>query len=200
MGLIEITDAPQEASLQQRWSHALALIAAGLLLLFGLNRQANALSATTPYQNVRAGISAVYPQNWLLDEDGDYVFRVRDMSQTGFKTTMLIETRPLGSQTRVRDILNTININRPLSFVAYDVLSEEQTTFGEDTQAVVLDYTFVSTEANPFLESIPTPIIGRDILTVRGNQVIILRFLSDASTFESNLHFFEQFVGSVEFQ
>lgn len=199
MELIEIPGLQTEETRRQRWSHFLTLFAAALMLFYGWNTRNNTLNATVAYNNVRAGIAANYPQNWLIDEDGDYIFRVRDMSRVGFKTTLLIQTRPIGPQTTPRTILDTLNINRPRTLVGYDTLSTEEITLPDDSPAVAMNYTFVATETNPFLESFPIVVAGRDILTVRGGQAIIITFRTEARTFADDLAILNRFLASLEF-
>lgn len=199
MSLIEITGFEDEQTRQQRWSHFLTLLVAALMLFYGWNTRSNALNATVPYNNIRAGIAVNYPQNWLIDEDGDYILRVRDMSRVGFKSTILIQTRPIGADATPRTILDTLNINRPRTLVGYDTLSTEEIMLPDDSPAVAMNYTFVATESNPFLESFPIVVAGRDILTVRGGQAIIITFRTEAQTFSDDLAILNRFLASLEF-
>lgn len=200
MTLIEITGRSQEPTFRQRWSHLLTLIVAGLALLYGLNLRNNVINATTPYTNVRAGISANYPLNWLIDEEGDYVFRVRDMARMGYKTSIQVQTVPLGPSTTAQNILNNLNINRPEVLDAYNPINTEEITLPDESPATMLDYTFVERDPNPFLESVQVVVIGRDILTIRGRQAIIITFRADAQTFDDDLAVFERFLSSLEFE
>lgn len=201
MSLVEISQRVDEITFAQRWSHLLAIIAAITLLLFGINQRNSVLNATTPYTNVRAGISINYPANWLIDEAGPYVLRLRDMSRIGFKTTIQIEIRAVNVDSVLRDVVNILNVNRPQQLIAYKSLSVDDVILRDDSPAVVMDYTFVEDiQTNPFLESLPTVILGRDILTIRGTQAILVRFLVDANTFEEEISIFDRLVRSLEFQ
>ncbi|GAB4519099.1 MAG: hypothetical protein OHK0046_27620 [Anaerolineae bacterium] len=200
MTLVEINDYGDAPTFRQRWSHLLTLILAGLMLFYGLNLRSGLINAATPYTNVRAGITVNYPLNWLIDEEGDYVFRVRDMSRVGFKTTIQVETRPIGPQTTAQNVLNTLNINRPQTLEAYNPIATSEITLPDESPGTVLDYTFVARDPNPFLESVQVVVLGRDILTIRGSQAIIITFRTDAATFDTDVAIFERFLDSLRFQ
>lgn len=198
MSLIEIVE-QEELSWQQRWSHIITIGVAILALLYGLNLRSSILGATRIYTNVEAGIEARYPQNWLLDEDGDYVFRVRDMTRAGFKTTLQIQTRPIGRQGTARNVFDTLNINRPQTLSTYNVLSIEDTILPDESEGVRMTYSFVDTDPNPFLQTVPSVVIGEDLLTIRGGQAIIITFLADVRTYEDDQSFFNQFLANLQF-
>jgi len=199
MELIEITGQEEEFTRRQRWSHALTVIVGVVVLLYGLNMRAGALYATTIYDNAQAGIRANYPQNWLLDESEDYVFRVRDMARIGFKTTILITTQPIGPDMTERNVLDTLNITRPLIMAAYNILSIGDYTLPDGTPATAMNYTYVAVDTNPFLESVPAVVLGQDIITIRGGQAIIITFCADAQTFDQDSAIFNRFLASLEF-
>jgi hypothetical protein len=199
MTAIEIIDRDDGSSRAQRWSHALTLFVAGLALLYGLNLRAGTINATTSYTNVQAGIRANYPQNWLVDEEGDYVVRVRDMTRIGFKTTITIAVRPVSPEMTETNVLNTLNITRPQTLAAYNPLSIEDTTLPDDSPAKAMTYTYVAGETNPFLESISVVVLGYDILTIKGGQAIVITFRADALTFDRDFAVFDRFLENLEF-
>lgn len=200
MALIEITEQGEGLTLQQRWSHIFTVGVALLALLYGLNLRASTLNATAVYTNVEAGIRVNYPQNWLIDEEGDYIFRVRDMTRIGFKTTIRLETLAVGPTTTERNVRDTLNINRPLTLDTYNVLNVSDYVLPDENEASLMTYTFVDTDTNPFLESVPTVVIGQDVITIQGGQAIIISFLADASTFDNDLTIFNNFLNSLEFR
>src|SRR5688572_18813508 len=112
MEVIEIISESEGLSLRQRWANVFAILVSVLLMLFGLNLRNQVLNATIYYQSPQAGVSAYYPQNWLLDTSDDYVFRVRDMSRTGFKTTFQIAVRPVGEDAVERNIADRLTLDR----------------------------------------------------------------------------------------
>lgn len=188
-----------ELTFRQRWSHYLAVIFSVVGVVIGLNLRDAALNATTLYVNSQAGISAAYPANWLIDESGSYVFRVRDVARAGFNTTIQVATRPVSPVTSTRNVLDDLNLNRAQTLAAYEVLAEESFTLPDDVAATAMSYTFVETQDNPFLQGIPVVVQGLDILTLRGGQALIITFLADAADFDQLRPVFEQFISNLEF-
>lgn len=195
----EITTTQEEYTRQQLWSHFLTLFIVMLALLYGLNLRANALSATTTYENLQAGITATYPANWLIDEQGDYVFRVRDMTQIGYKTTIQIATQPIGEATSESFVQTQLDLSRALTRGEYTRLSSNDYTLPDDVLASRTEYTFVEKQINPFAEAVLIPVRGVDIIALEGSQAIIITFLADATTFESDVATFERFLDGLEF-
>lgn len=190
----------QELSYRQRWNHYLVLIMSGILLFAGVSLRDNALMATTLYTNTGAGIQAQYPRNWLLDSSGDYIFRVRDISHPGFKTTIQVSVQAVGTVTTVRNVLDSLTLNRAQVFAAYKVLSlEDNYVLPDESRATIVNYTYAIVDPDPFLQSIPSVVRGYDIITIKRGQAIIITFLSDSNTFETNFEVFERFVNSLEF-
>jgi hypothetical protein len=183
----------------QRWAHYLIVAFSLAALFIGVNLRDSTLNATTLYSNVQAGIEAEYPRNWLLDEEGDYVFRVRDMSQIGFKTTMQVTTRPVSGETTERNILDSLILNRAQILDGYRVIAIDPFTLPDESTAVQMISGFIAAEPNPFLQSVPISIETIDIITIQRGQAIIITFQSDAQFFEQNLPIFQQFLASLEF-
>ncbi len=200
MTVIEYTQPSGVITQRQRWSHYFVFIYALFALFIGLNLRATTLDATVPYVNTQVGIRAFYPERWLIDTSGDYVFRVRDIAQVGFKTTIQVDVQPVTLNTSARNLLDTLTLNRSNSLSGYTVLSSgEPYTLPNEQEAIAMRYVYVSTADNPFLESVPTVVEGMDILAIRRGQAIIVTFLSDASSFDDNLTIFERFLDDLEF-
>ena len=199
MAIVEVYTESMPSNRQQRWGHYLTLLVGLLALLYGLNMRSGALNATAVYTNAQAGIRAAYPLNWLLDEDGDYVFQVRDMSRVGYKTTIRVATRPVSTSMSERNVLDSLNITRPLNLSTYTPLSFEAYTLPDESPGTAMTYSFVETETNPFLASVPVVVSGLDILTIRGGQALIITFRADAATFDEDIAVFNRFLRSLEF-
>ncbi len=199
MAIIEVAPRPSGLSARQRWSHYFALIYAVIAIFVGLNLRDSALNATIPYVNSSAGIRAYYPLNWLLDVSGSYVFRVRDMSQRGFKTTIEVDVQPVTINTTARNLLDSLTLNRSRTLSAYNVLATDPYTLSGDRQATAMTYVFVASETNPFLESLPIVVEGLDVITIQSGQAIIITFLSDERSYEENLPIFQRFLDDLEF-
>lgn len=202
MTVIEVVQQQTELTQRQRWSHYFVLIYGVLAILIGINLRDSALNATVPYSNLQVGIRAQYPRGWVIDQEGSYVFRVRDMSQTGFKTTIEVSVITVTSGTSARNILDSLILNRQQLLAYYRVLSRFPTTLvrpQEDIEATVMTYTFVSGEDNPFLESLPVVVEGQDILILQRGQAVVISFLSDRTTYEQNLPVFQRFLNELQF-
>lgn len=200
MTIIEVGPQPSGLTFRQRWSHYFVLIFAVVGFLTGLNLRDTALNTTATYSNPRAGIVASYPQHWLLDEGANsYIFRVRDMAVTGFKTAIEVAARPVSASTTPRNIFDTLTLERAQTRAAYNVIAEDQFILPDETATQAMWYTYVSTEVNPFLQSLPSVVEGIDILLIKRGQAIIVTFLSDARTFDQNLPILERFLRDLEF-
>lgn len=199
MGVIEITTAHNELSYRQRWSHYFALLFGAVALFIGINLRDSALNATSVYTNSQAGIRAEYPQNWLIDEGGDYIFRVRDVAEVGFKTTIQVAARPISAATTERNLVDALTLSRSQTLASYVAFGTRAFLLPNEIQATAVTYTYVASESNPFLESIPVVVEGIDILAISRGQAIIITFLSDSRTYDANYSRFEQFLSSLEF-
>lgn len=199
MALIEITEERPELTQRQRWSHYFVFIYALIAIVIGLNLRDSALNATVLYVNSETGIRAYYPQRWLIDTSGNYVFRVRDIAQIGFKTTIQVDVQPVTINTSARNLLDTLTLNRSNTLAGYRVLSSMPYTLPGEQKATAMRYVYVASDSNPFLENIPSVVEGLDILAIRRGQAIIVTFLSDANQFDKNLPIFQRFLNDLQF-
>jgi hypothetical protein len=182
----------------QRWSNYITVIFGLVGLFIGFNLRDSVLNAVTPYVNTQAGIQATYPRNWLLDDEGDYVFRVRDMTQQGFKTTIQVAVRPISSENTERNVLDALVTARSTT-AAYTVIGVEPYVLSDETPALWATSTYVDTPLNPFLQGVPVSVESVDVIAIKRGQAIVITFISDALLFEQNLAIFEQFLESLEF-
>ena len=199
MEVIEIISESEGLSLRQRWANVFAILISVLLMLFGLNLRNQVLSATVYYESPQAGVSAYYPQNWLLDTSDDYVFRVRDMSRTGFKTTFQVSVRPVGEDAVERNIADRLTLDRLQTLTDYRVQPLVLYLLPDGTEGRAMFYTFTFSDSSPFLQAIPAVVEGLDILTIRGGQAIVVSYRADASLFDEELPRFENFLSQLEF-
>jgi hypothetical protein len=199
MGIVEIIEQRGPLSARQRWSNYFVLIYGALALLIGINLRNSAINAVVPYENTQVGIQAFYPESWLIDTDGNYVFRVQDMSQPGFKTSIQVAVFPVSATTTDRNVLDALSLNRSQTLAAYSVLSISPYELPNNANGVTMSYTYVSRDTDPFLQSLPAVVEGQDILTINRGQVIVITFLSDSSRYNDNLPVFRQFLNQLEF-
>lgn len=199
MQVIEILGESESLSLRQRWANVFTILLCVFLLLVGVNLRNQIESAETFYESPQAGISAYYPQNWLLETTSNIVLRVRDMTRTGFKTTYEVIVRPVGPDATERNIADRLTLDRFDTLTAYQVLPLEPYELPNGYIAQAMNYHFVASESSPFLDSVPRVVRGLDILIIQGGQAIIVTFLADATLFDEELVRFEQFVRRLEF-
>ena len=198
MTVVEIGAGHVDLTFRQRWSHYFALIFGLIGMVIGINLRDSTLHAATTYTNPQAGIIAEYPQNWLLDEsDVGYIFRVRDMAATGFKTAIQVATQPISPQTSARNVFDSLTLARAQIFAAYNVINETPFQMPDGSTASSMSYSFVNTQVNPFLQDIPTVVQGIDILIVARGQAIVISYLAEAARFDENLPILEQFLRSL---
>jgi hypothetical protein len=193
------TFAPPPNQRLYRFAHVLSIAIIILTGLYGLNIRQGILYATQRYNNVQVGISLDYPAQWLIDNDGNYVLRIRDMQRIGYKTTIQISLLPAGTNVAARNILDSLNISRPRVLSTYDVQFIEPYTLPNGTSGTIMRYTFVDTETNKFLQTVPVVVIGQDILIRRGDQALVISFHGDANTFDDDVELFNRMLSSLEF-
>ena len=202
MTIVDITIGGRESqTLQQRWSHLITVTICIIGMFLGFTLRSRAVNATVIYVDNEAGIRVAYPQNWLIDDAGDYVFRVRDTSRIGYKTSIQVSVRPFSAEATERNFLNTLTAERSTEFEGYGVLRvDDNYQMPDGTLAARMDYYFTDRDLNPALEAVPTVVIAVDILVRRRGQAIILTFRTDSETFDEDLTVFARFLNSVEFQ
>lgn len=199
MTIIEVISSGRGLNLRQQWAHILTMALGFVMLALGMNIRSGVISAVVPYSNVQAGITAFYPERWLLDRGQDYVFRVRDMTESGFKTTIQVSTRPISGDTSERNVLDSLSLSRSQTFTDYSVLAVEPFSFQDGVEAQAMFYTYVSRQASPFLEGVPAVVLGLDILTLSRGQAIIITYRADANVYDANRHYFDRFLSTLEF-
>ncbi len=200
MAVIEIRERGPEVTQRQRYSHYFAMAFGILGLIIGINLRDSRLLATTQFADARAGVRAFYPENWLIDTtSNEYIFRVRDMTQTGFKTTIQVSSYPLSAQSTIRSVVESLALNRMQTLAEYSMGSPTEYFLEDQPDAFSVEYAYAVAESDPFLESVPSVVRGIDILTIKRGQAVVITFRSDASTYEQNLRVFEQFLDDLEF-
>lgn len=199
MRVIEVITDSQDLTLRQRWAHLFTILVAVVLILVGLNQRNSIFRATVLFDSPEAGIQALYPENWLIDTLGEYVFRVRDMTQPGFKTTIEVTVRPIGADTEERNIADRLTLDRLQTFTDYSVQPAQPYMLPDGSLGQSISYTYVSRNPSPFLANIPTVVRGFDVLVVSGGQVIIMTFRADRTIFDLEFNRFEQFLRDIQF-
>ena len=188
-----------QTSRRQRWSSALSYTLIFACLALGVNLRDSSISQSSIYVNVEAGITARYPRRWLLDEDGDYVFRVRDMAYRGFNTLIELGTLPVSADTVERNLLDRLTLKRSQTLIDYTILGYDNYRLPDESRAVAMSYSFVSRDASPFLEGVSSIVVGLDILTINRGQALIISFRADASIYQQELATLDWFIQNLDF-
>lgn len=199
MQVIEIIGTNDDLTLRQRWSTVFTILVSVALLLFGLNLRNRILVATSVFESTQAGIRAEYPQNWLIDTQGDYVFRVRDMARSGFKTTIQVSVLPIGPDAEERNVAERLALSRLSVLTAYEQLAVDPYILPDGSSAQAVSHTFVNRNTSPFLQGVPSVVRGLDILALRGGQAIVITFRADAAIYEQEFQRFDVFLRRLEF-
>lgn len=198
MGFTEALGKAEE-SRNQRWAHYFTLLFLLVGLVIGYNLRTGTLFATRLYINTETGIRAEYPLDWLIDTDGDYVFRVRDMARLGFKTTIQVEIFPFAPGMSPRNVFDDLALARAQTLSNYRTLDIQTVVLPSGETVTINEYTFVFTDPNPFLQAIPVVVIGRDVMFIRRGQAILMSFFADSSTYANDLQIFDNFLSSLDF-
>ncbi|MCY4464386.1 MAG: hypothetical protein OXE46_02490 [Chloroflexi bacterium] len=184
---------------RQRWSLPLSYLVIAVGLLAGIVQRDNLLNQASVYMNDEAGITAVHPARWLLEESGDFVFRVRDMSYPGFQTLIEVSTVAVGADNSARSIFDQLSLARAQALVDYHILGYDEYVLSDESMASSMAYSFVARDASPFLQGISTVVSGLDILLVRRGQGVIVSFRADSRIFEREVSTLRWFIENLEF-
>jgi hypothetical protein len=181
-----------------RYGEILALVLAVAGIAFGLFQQQQRQSTTWLYESRQAGLSVRYPAGWIVEEGRTSIVRMRDPKSRPYKTQYSITAIPTGSQSSARNILDSITLQRSKDLSAYRVLNIEPVTVNGNIMTEV-EFAFVESDPNPFLQRLPVVVRGVDIVVLAGNRAIIVSFMSDSNTYERNRVRFDRFVESLRY-
>lgn len=200
MTFVEDFNYSEQLTTRQRWGNVFVIVLGIVSLIIAWNLRLSIENQTSQYQNNEIGIAASYPSEWLLEDNlDDAVFSVRNIQERGFKTTFTVYVQPIGQETTKRTIFDALTMQRSQTLAAYRVLEIDTYTTNNNLVLDAATYTYVDTAATPFLEIIPTVVLGMDIIIFSNEQAIIISIVSDADHFQNNLPLFDRFVTSLEF-
>jgi hypothetical protein len=174
----------------------IALAIGGVLL--GLLIRQRDQGRTWLYVNQQAGIQASYPAGWLVDESGSYLVRIRDPRARPFKTQYQITIIPVGSQSTIRNILDSLTLQRSIDLSAYRVLSVDEVSRG-GTNLTRMSFAFVDADPNPFIQRLPVVVLGTDTVILDGNRAIVVTYMAEQSSFQTNQPAFDRFLASLQY-
>src|SRR5688572_24797401 len=195
---IHATEATTEITKNDRFSFVLVIVTVVIMVALGLLIKQQSAAGTWSFSDTESGIEAQYPVGWLVEEGSTYVARIRDPKSRPFKTQFVLTVVPAGGQTAIRNVLDSLTLQRSVDLPAYRVLNVEELDQGGFT-VTQMNFVYVETDANPFIERLPVVIRGIDRVILDGNRAIIASYMADEATFESQLIVFERFVASLRY-
>lgn len=181
-----------------RFAHYFTVAYCILALIIALVLRDAALYATTTFRNNEVGIVAYYPAGWLLDTSSS-VLRVTDTVRSGFKTIIEVQVLPFAPRMSARNVIDSLTLARQGTLQDFRNLASREITLPNQDVAVINEYQFVYAPNDPFLQTLSTTVVGRDVLVIRRNQVILITFQTDARTFNEDLAIFDRFLDSLEY-
>ncbi|PJF44017.1 MAG: hypothetical protein CUN55_06110, partial [Phototrophicales bacterium] len=138
-----------------RINSILMLLTALGMFALGMYYRNDALTATVAFRDEINGISAQLPANWLINtDDPNVVLRVEDVGGSGFNTRIQISIQTVGPDATPRNVIDQLSVQGPFQFPSYGLLETRSIRLGED-EATLIEYYYVASETNPFLETIP---------------------------------------------
>lgn len=191
-------ETPSDLTKNDRFSAVLVLLITLIGLGLGLLIQRSTASQVWVYSNTPAGIDAAYPLGWLTDERGNYVVRILNVRARPYKTQYIISVVPISGQTSIRNIIDSLTLQRSVDFPAYRLINVEEVSSGT-SPVTRMEFAFVETDPNPFIERLPVVVQGMDIVFVDGNRAIIVTFMTDRESYDEDLASFERFVASLRY-
>lgn len=192
----EVTVDP--AARRVRFAHYFTIMYCIVAIIIGLSLRDSALYSTTEFRNNEVGVIAYYPANWLLDTSSS-ILRATDTARSGFKTVIEIQVLPFAPRMSARNVIDSLTLVRQGTLQDYRNLTTREITLRNQDAAVVNEYQYVYAPNDPFLQTLSTTVVGRDVLVIRRNQAILITFQTDARTLEEDLAVFDRFLDSLEY-
>lgn len=195
---VHVTEASSEITKNDRFSFVLVIATFVVMVSVGLLIKQQSAAGTWSFSDTESGIEAQYPVGWLVEEGSTTVARIRDPKARPFKTQFVLTVVPAGGQTAIRNVLDTLTLQRSIDLPAYRVLQVENFDQGGFT-VTQMDFVYVQTDPNPFIERLPVVVRGMDRVILDGNRAIIASYMADEATFDAQLITFERFVASLRY-
>lgn len=181
-----------------RFSAVLVVLVTVSALSLGLLLRQRSISDTWRYTNAQAGIEVAYPAGWMTDEQGNYLVRLIDPRARPYKTQYVIRVVPVAGQTSIRNILDNLTLQRSVELSAYRVFEVAEANAG-GRYVTRMQFAFVQTDANPFIERLPVVVQGEDVVILDADRAIIVTLMADRESYAENVESFEEFVGSLRY-
>lgn len=200
MSYIQLDEEQRDLTRSQTINSLVVVAVAVLLMAYGAFLRSGALGATQVFVDETSGVQAQIPQGWLLTtENPEFVVQAEDPGAIPFKTLLRITLVPVGEGATLRNVVDTLTLDRSGRLSTYRVLSIQTATIGTE-DALEMNYAYVQAEANPFLNAVPVVVRGRDVVLIRGGRAIVLTYREERERFETNEPLFDRFLDTIQFE
>lgn len=124
---------------------------------------------------------------------------VQDTQRLGFSTTIRIQVLPFSSGMSPRNVIDSLALERRTTLPFYKILSVSERPLQTDDITTVVEYTYVADLDDPFLQLVPSVVVGEDVVIIRRNQAILVSFAADANTYEQDYLVFQRFLETLDY-
>jgi hypothetical protein len=193
-----VADTRAKTQRRDRWVSWFVIALFVIALLLGWIVKAVAENRYVSYSD--GTIQVRYPEGWIkLQAESPVLLQVAD-KPTGVRTSLTIEQRPLppDASRPLALVQQTLTLERGSNWMAYRVLeTEEGVTIGKWT-ATHTSFSFVETNPNPFMETVPVVMRGEDYLVPNGDQVLVFTLAAPESNYAQAQRYLNDFVRSFQ--
>ena len=195
-----LLDEQQRGLTRSQTINSLFVVLVALMLMgLGILLRNSAQAATSLFVDEQSGVRAFLPVNWLITTDNsNFIVQAEDAGATPFKTLLRVALLPVGDEATPRNVVDTLTLQRAGRLSTYRVLSIQPTTVGDD-EALEMEYAFVQTDNNPFLNAVPIVVQGRDVVVIREGQAVVITYREERGRFTENEELFDIFLATLEF-
>ena len=176
------------------WALLVLVISAAIFL-----RQ-QTLFASREFVDESAGIRLDYPANWLLEGSENAIFRVVDVANPLYETTMQIRVIPVRTLPPVSGytVLYSLSIDYAGVLANFRTLDFPTLSFGAYENVRGMSYIFVSSGSNPLIQQDVVVVRGLDLVLIQRGQSFVISYRAAADEYEVQLPFFQRLTESLE--
>lgn len=191
----------ERAQRRDRWVDVVVtgVFVVALALGWGLKTSAEARSVSFEGD----GVTAQYPSGWVrADVEAPAVLQVEDRLATPFRTTITVQRRPLppGDVDALATVHSTMVLERGPQWTAFRVLNTREEAVVGGRSGMQATYAYVESNPNPFLETLPVVIEGKDFLFEVGDQAYVVTLTAAEVNFDRLGSTLEKFVQTLQVQ
>jgi hypothetical protein len=189
----------EQAQRRDRWVDVVVtgLFVVALALGWGVKASAEARTASFAGN----GIVAQYPAGWVQAETKQpVVFQVEDRLATPFRTTISVQRRPLPPKddAALATVQSTMVLERGPQLAAFRVLSTREGVTIGGRSGMEVTFAYVESNPNPFLETLPVVVVGKDFLFAVGDQAYVVTLTATEASFDHLSSTLDRFVRTLQ--